>query len=90
MEDAIARMTNPYVMNVKARPERVPLGIALLGCFRSPDILAPLPMKKVSDTTRLEEMRRLTQRFHLWQETKCQKDLGNSLFPSSGCPQRPW
>lgn len=46
MEDAIARMTNPYVMNVKARPDNVPLGIALLGCLRSPDILAPLPKKE--------------------------------------------
>jgi hypothetical protein len=48
MEDAIARITNPYVMNVKARPDRVPLGIALLGCFRSPDMLAPLPGKSVT------------------------------------------
>jgi hypothetical protein len=31
-----------YEKKVNARPYNVPLGIALLGCFRSPDILAPL------------------------------------------------
>lgn len=41
-EAAIARMTNVYVMKVRARPPRVPLGMASLGFFRSPDMLAPL------------------------------------------------
>lgn len=36
------RMTSKYDMNVKARPARVPLGMDLLGFFKSPDILAPL------------------------------------------------
>lgn len=42
MVAAIDRMTMTYKTNVKANPLKVPLGIALLGCFRSPDMLAPL------------------------------------------------
>jgi mRNA-degrading endonuclease toxin of MazEF toxin-antitoxin module len=39
---AIARMTRVYETKVRASPLKVPFGIALLGCLRSPDILAPL------------------------------------------------
>jgi hypothetical protein len=38
----MANMTRRYEIKVKARPARVPLGIDLLGFFKSPDILAPL------------------------------------------------
>lgn len=31
-----------YIINVRASPESVPLGMDLLGFFKSPDILAPL------------------------------------------------
>ena len=38
----MARITIVYVMNVRAKPDKVPFGIALLGFLRSPDMLAPL------------------------------------------------
>lgn len=42
MDAAIARITTEYATKVKAKPYSVPLGMALLGCFKSPDMLAPL------------------------------------------------
>jgi hypothetical protein len=42
MVAAMARMTKVYEMKVSARPLSVPFGMALDGCFKSPDILAPL------------------------------------------------
>jgi hypothetical protein len=44
----MAKMTSVYVIKVKARPERVPLGIDLLGFFRSPDMLAPAKIPPVA------------------------------------------
>jgi len=42
MLPAMAKITIVYEIKVNSKPDRVPLGIALLGCFRSPDMLAPL------------------------------------------------
>lgn len=38
----MAKITTVYDIKVSPRPYKVPFGIALLGCFRSPDMLAPL------------------------------------------------
>ena len=51
MEAAIASITTVYAKNVRASPPRVPFGIALLGYWRSPDMLAPLD----SDVSRSKE-----------------------------------
>jgi hypothetical protein len=40
---AIANITRVYKTKVKASPYKVPFGIDLLGFFKSPDMLAPLP-----------------------------------------------
>ena len=42
MVAAMERMTIKYATKVSSSPYSVPFGIALLGCFRSPDMLAPL------------------------------------------------
>lgn len=39
---AMENMTMVYETKVKPKPQSVPFGIALLGCFKSPDMLAPL------------------------------------------------
>jgi len=42
IDAAIDMITIVYKAKVRTKPYNVPFGIALLGCLRSPDILAPL------------------------------------------------